>query len=196
MRDTLKRSMTAVERSIPVNKFIFITETGKPIGQLRNLGVSRATTDIVAVIDDDVIVNRLWFKECLSFLKNNDDVIAVIGNTHEGPTLGCMLCKRKEFLAGGGFPYLDSDILNNKKVVTLNQVFVDHVVTPLQIIRHTLHWLGHGFATDYKFGWYNDPRECVRLFFFYLKRKRPVNSLQYVLWFAKAIYVYPLRLID
>ena len=195
MRDTLPLVIKSIKESIPDSNIIFVTGNGL-IGDLRNKGLMKATSEFVCFVDDDIIVTKEWFGKCIETLKNNENVVCVSGRTKEGYTLGCTVCKAKLFKKLGGFPKLDSLVSNRVKFVVLDDVFCKHLVSELQVFRHLLHWFVHGFYSESKFGFSVGVTKGYKLIFGFLLKRKPSYSLSYLLWFIKAIYVYLIKKVN
>ena len=107
-RDCFLYCMRAVNRVFGDVIIHLRCERGVPLGLTRNNGLYQCSSRFVAFIDDDVIVNGYWLNRCLSELEADPMLVGVQGRVPEGETLGCMVVRREAFLAGGGFPPLDS----------------------------------------------------------------------------------------
>ena len=106
MRESLSNTIKSVKAVIPNPNIILITGKGA-IGDLRNKGLLQCNSNLMCFVDDDIILNTDWYTKCLKALQANPELIAVGGKTPIHDTLGCMICKTKEFKNAGGFPKLD-----------------------------------------------------------------------------------------
>jgi glycosyltransferase involved in cell wall biosynthesis len=195
LRPTLRQVCNQVNNVIPDPNLILVTERGSSIGELRNQGLAKVTSEFVAFIDDDILI-RDNFADLISFLKTHPDYDCVFGEPELGFTLGCSLFRTARLKAVGGFPMLDSLIVKDRplKAKILSGVYCDHLVSrPFDVIKHSWYWMWHGFNTESRFGFLHNPKECVSLFFksLFVWRK-PAIAFCYLFWFVKAGFAYPL----
>jgi len=139
-------------------------ERGIQLGTIRNIGLKKCRGNLVVFIDDDVILNKAWLEKCLKALDEDSNLIMVQGVVPEGETCGCMIVRRKEFVAGGGFPELDSYV--NRRFEGHYKVVRDavcfHYARGFGLIRHALKWIMSFYQTEFRAGIYHDPKESLR----------------------------------
>jgi cellulose synthase/poly-beta-1,6-N-acetylglucosamine synthase-like glycosyltransferase len=158
------------------------------IGDIRNFGLSFAHSEFVAFIDDDTLVTKEWFTECMKILQQPE----VIGVTLNFTT--AMICKTEQFKAVGGFPPLDSHVCFKKGIVKIDKPFgVIHYSSDIELFKHSLRWLTHGFNPENKFGFNYGVLPSVKQIFVNLQRKKPLMLTSYCLWFIKACYIKSLK---
>jgi len=58
-----------------------VTDAGQGLAQARDLGWRQANGELVAWIDDDIVVSKDWAKAIVSILDNNQDIAGVSGPT-------------------------------------------------------------------------------------------------------------------
>lgn len=196
LRETLKYTVDSIYSSIPSPRLIIITKRGKTIGELRNEGLSKATSEFVCFIDDDIIVTKEWFKKLIAFLKSNQNIDCAFGKIKEGYTLGCSIFRTSTLKEVGGFPRIDTHVTDRITFAIVKDSFCYHVIKPLDPILHTMHWMTHGFGTELRFGINNNPKTSVQLFFHFMRRKRPDYAVSYILWLIKGLITYPIALLS
>jgi len=195
LRDTLGYTIDSIGSSIPSPRLILITKRGRTIGELRNEGLSIASSEFVCFVDDDIIVNKEWFRKLMTFLKSNENIDVAFGKIREGYTLGCSIFRTSRLKKVGGFPMIDTRVTDRVTFAIVKDSYCDHVIKPLDPILHTVRWMNHGFGTELRFGLNNNPRTSVQLFFRFLFRKKPAYAASYVLWLIKGLITYPIGLL-
>lgn len=194
LRDSLLQTLKSVQDTIPDATVILVTGKGV-IGDLRNKGLTRCSSEFTCFVDDDIILNKDWFDKCMNALKDKS-LIAVSGRTREGYTLGCTVCRTKAFQNAGGFPSLDNYLPEKLgvKYRVVEDAVCQHNVG--RAVGHVLHFLVHGFQTESRAGFYNNPVESLRLMFHYFKRGLPEYAVVQVFWLVKLLFVWPFILED
>lgn len=195
LRDTLRYTIDSVCSSIPSPRLILITKRGKTIGELRNEGLSKASSEFVCFVDDDIIVTKEWFRKLMTFLRSHENIDCAFGKIREGYTLGCSIFRTSALKRAGGFPRIDTRVTDRVSFVIVKDSYCDHIIKPLDPILHTVHWMNQGFGTELRFGLNNNPRTSVQLFFRFLFRKKPGYAASYVLWLIKGLITYPIGLL-
>ena len=198
LRESLRYTLDSINKTIPDPNVIMITDKGV-IGDLRNKGLQKCSSKYCCFVDDDIVLNKNWFSKCMTKLETTPNVVAVVGRTEEGYTLGCMICKTEEFKRRGGFPRLDSYISNKygSSFVILEDAVCEHRVgRGIVVIGHVFHFLTHGFQTETRAGIYNNPVASVRLMFQYLKKRLPEYAVVQMFWLFKIVFVWPFILED
>jgi len=193
LRGSLTYTLKSVNEAIPNPNVILVTERGV-IGELRNKGLMQCNSRYVCFVDDDILLNRVWFSKCMKRLEEDDSVIAVVGRTEESYTCGCMICKTKEFKQAGGFPKLDSYVFNKlgQRIVILEDAICDHIgLRGLTVIHHSFYWLTRCFQTESRAGIYHNPIESVRLIVHFLRNRLPEYAASELLWVIKTFFVLP-----
>jgi len=198
MRKTLKYAIYAAKRSIHEPRFIFVKGKGF-IGDLRNEGLEKAQTKYVCFIDDDIIVPKNWFNECVNTLEQNNNIVCVLGNTEKGYTFGAMVCKTEMLKSIGGFTKADSYLLerinqHGMKYVIREDIICKHLVSELETIRHTRHWLLHGWGTEARFGILNlGITDAYKKIFKFLVKGEPESSLMCIFCLIKSLFVFAIK---
>jgi glycosyltransferase involved in cell wall biosynthesis len=135
-RPTLTRCVNAVLNVIPNANIILITERGN-IGDLRNEGLRQVESEIFAFVDDDVIVNKRWFKECMKYIDRYD---MVCGRYYPFTGLGACVCRTSAFKKTKFDRRYDGTIYSKVRYIVVD-VWCDHL--DYHYIRHVLFWLRH-----------------------------------------------------
>jgi glycosyltransferase involved in cell wall biosynthesis len=198
MRETLSNTIKSVKAVIPNPTLILITGKGA-IGDLRNQGLIKCTSDFMCFVDDDIILNPEWYAKCMQTLKANPDAIAVCGHTPFHHTLGCMICRTKELIKCGGFPPLDDHILEklDPKILTVTDAVCEHQVKRgFGPLKHNLHFFFHGFQTEERAGWVLNPRRQVWISLCYFKAGHPDYAVGSLVWIVKPFFVFPFIIED
>ena len=142
LRESLRNTLDSISKTVPDPHIIMITGKGV-IGDLRNRGLQKCSSEYCCFVDDDVVLNKNWFSTCMEKLKINS-LVAVSGRSEEGYTLGCMICKTEEFKRRGGFPRLDSYVTNRfgSSFMFLEDAVCEHRVSRgVNVFGHVLHFL-------------------------------------------------------
>jgi glycosyltransferase involved in cell wall biosynthesis len=198
LRYTLGNTIKSVKAVIPNPNIILITGKGN-IGELRNKGLLQCTSELMCFVDDDIILNKNWYTKCMQIIQARPEIVAVCGKTPVHHTLGCMICRTQEFKRVGGFPQLDDYVLRKlgPKILSLEDAVCEHHVKrgfgPLQ---HNLHFLCHGFQTEKRAGWCNDPKKQVWITYGFFKAKYPDYAVGSFVWLIKLIFAFPFILED
>ena len=198
MRESLSNTIKSVKVVIPNPNIILITGKGA-IGDLRNKGLLQCNSNLMCFVDDDIILNTDWYTKCLKALQANPELIAVGGKTPIHDTLGCMICKTKEFKNAGGFPKLDDHVLRKRgsKIRILEDAICEHQIKRgFGPIQHNLHFLVHGFQTDQRAGWCYNPKKQLLMIYFFFKAGYPDYAVGSSVWLAKPIFVLPFIIED
>ena len=198
MRATLGNTIKSVKAVIPNPNIILVTGKGA-IGDLRNQGLLQCRSDLMCFVDDDIVLNASWYAKCLQALQAHPEIIAVGGKTPIHHTLGCMICRTKEFQRSGGFPKLDDHVLRKlgSKILILEDALCEHQIKrgfgPLQ---HNLHFLCHGFQTDQRAGWCYSPKKQLLMVYSFFKTGHFDYAVGSSVWLVKPIFVLPFILED
>jgi hypothetical protein len=199
LRDTLENTIKSVKAVIPNPNIILITGKGA-IGDLRNKGLLQCNSSLMCFVDDDIILNSNWYTKCMEALQAYPEIIAVCGRPPQfESTLGCMICRTKEFKNAGGFPKLDDHVMSKlgSKILTLKDAVCEHQIKRgFAPIRHNLHFLCHGFQTENRVGWWFIPSSNVLTVFDYFKRGYPDFAVGYSLWLIKTFFSIPFIIED
>ena len=198
LRESLDDTIKSVKVVIPNPNIILITGKGA-IGDLRNKGLFQCSSDLVCFVDDDVILNRLWFSKCMAALNAHPEIIAVCGKAPLHYTLGCMIARTKEFKSVGGFPRLDDHVQRKlgPKILNLEDAVCEHrIKRGYGPFLHNLHFLFHGFQTEKRAGWWYDPRATFFLVYEFYKSGNPDFAIATSLWFIKTFFAIPFILED
>lgn len=199
LRETLGNTIKSVKTVIPNPNIILITGKGA-IGDLRNKGLRQCNSSLACFVDDDVILNSSWYTKCMNALQAHPEITAVCGTTPQLYwTLGCMICRTKEFKSAGGFPKLDDHVMQKlgKKILTLEDAMCEHQIKRgFEPIRHNLHFLCHGFQTEKRAGWWQSPTRNVLGVYDWFKRGYPDFAVGYSLWLVKTFFSLPFILED
>jgi len=191
-------TIESVKAVIPNPNVILVTGKGA-IGDLRNKGLRSCSSSLMCFVDDDIILNGSWYKKCMEVLKARPEIIAVGGKTPLHHTLGCMICRTKEFKSAGGFPQLDDRVLRRlgPRILILEDAVCQHQTKrgfgPLQ---HNLHFLCHGFQTEQRAGWCYDPYITVMMACDFLKAGYPDYAVGSSVWLIKPLFALPFMLED
>jgi glycosyltransferase involved in cell wall biosynthesis len=173
-----------IKKVIPKSRIIYVTEKGI-LGDLRNQGLARATSEYVAFIDDDTLITSEWFIESLKVLKASGNICVCVP-----PVCTCTLCRTREFKAVGGFPLLDGNIIRKRGIVVADKTYgVVHYTTEWANFVHTLKWFNDGFEYNFPFGTYNGITISFLRIIRFARQKKPLTSLTHVLWLIKALYI-------
>jgi glycosyltransferase involved in cell wall biosynthesis len=198
LRETLDDTIQSVKAVIPNPNIILITGKGN-IGDLRNEGLLKCSSSLMCFVDDDIILNRNWYKKCMQAIQTYPEITAVCGRTPQHDTLGCMICKTGEFKRAGGFPKLDDQVLRKlgSKMLTLEDAVCEHQVKRgFGPLRHNLHFMCHGFQTEKRAGWWYDPRFTIWHVYGYFKAGYPDFAVGFSVWLVKNIFTFPFVLED
>lgn len=76
-REEIKDCLDAIEKHIPYGKIIFSNAIG--FANARNELMKKVSTEYFLFIDDDIIVNRVWFNKLYNIMEKNLNVGAVNG---------------------------------------------------------------------------------------------------------------------
>ena len=198
MRETLDNTIKSVKAVIPNPNIILITGKGN-IGDLRNKGLLQCSSSLMCFVDDDIILNSNWYKKCMQALQAHPEIIAVCGKTPVHHTLGCTICRTKEFKSAGGFPKLDAHVIRKfgPKILSLEDAVCEHQIKRgFGPIQHNLHFLCHGFQTEERAGWCQNPRTQAWMIYAYFKAGYPDYAIGSSLWIIKSIFTLPFILED
>ena len=198
MRETLGNTIKSVKTVIPSPNIILITGKGA-IGDLRNKGLRQCSSSLMCFVDDDIILNTDWYTKCMQALQANPEVIAVGGRTPIHHTLGCLICRTKEFKSAKGFPKLDDHVLQKlgSKILILEDAICEHQIKRgFGPLRHNLHFLCHGFQTDERAGWCYNPRKHLFMVYSFFKAGYPDYAVGSSVWLIKPIFVLPFVIED
>jgi hypothetical protein len=198
LRHTLENAIKSVKAVIPNPNIILVTGKGT-IGELRNKGLSQCTSSLMCFVDDDIALNNDWYAKSRQALQDHPEIIAVCGRTPVHHTLGCMICRTEELKKAGGFPKLDSYVLRKfgPKILSLGDAVCEHYIKRgFEPIQHNLHFLCHGFQTEERAGWCNNPIDQVWMVYSYLKTGYPDYAVGSSLWIIKLFFVLPFILED
>jgi hypothetical protein len=193
LRETLGKTIESVKAVIQNPNIILITGKGA-IGDLRNKGLHQCSSSLTCFVDDDIILNNSWYTKCMQALQDNPEITAVCGKTPVHHTLGCMICRTKEFKIAGGFPKLDDYVLRKlgPNILTLEDAVCEHLVKRgFGPIQHNLHFLCHGFQTEERAGWSFNPREQAWVIYEYFKAGYPDYAIGSSVWLFKLIFAFP-----
>ncbi len=183
LRKTLPIVIKRINKIIPDNNIILITDKNHNIGDLRNIGLKKVTSDVCAFVDDDVLITKEWFNKCQQVLEEGSIACSLDFTI-------CMLCKTKELKSIGGFPSFDSHIFLNPKIQLLKENFgVTHQIENKDLLPHTFKWLMHGFSKETPFGHNNGIKSSLKISFNYLISKKPLLSIPYWFWLTKALFI-------
>jgi glycosyltransferase involved in cell wall biosynthesis len=193
MRRSLRDCVQGIYRVIPNANIILATETGIPLGTVRNLGLRRARSEFVAFIDDDVLVNKAWFNKCMTILQDHAELIGVEGSVPEGQTLGCMILRRERFIKAGGYPKLDAyaDNVYRDQLFIFSSPTCYHYSKGLTLIRHALHWIFSFYQTESPIGVYHNPKTSLKMIIKFLRAKKPEMIVNEIIYLIKTIYSLP-----
>ena len=198
LRKTLGDTIQSVKAVIPNPNIILVTGKGA-IGDLRNKGLLQCSSSLMCFVDDDIILNNSWYKKSIQALQAHPEIIAVGGKTPVHHTLGCLICRTKEFKSAGGFPKLDDLVLRKlgSKILILNDAVCEHQIKRgLGPLRHNLHFLCHGFQTEERAGWCYNPRKQLLMVYAFFKAGHPDYAVGSSVWLVKPFFVLPFLLED
>ena len=198
LRETLGDAVKSVNAVIPNPKIILITGKGA-IGDLRNKGLRQCNSSLMCYVDDDIILNSSWYAKCMEALEAHPEIIAVGGKTPVHHTLGCMICRTKEFKSAGGFPKLDDKVLQKlgPKMLIIEDAVCEHQTKRgFGPLRHNLHFLCHSFQTDQRAGWCYNPAQQAWMIYDFFKAGYPDYAVGSSLWLIKPLFVLPFILED
>lgn len=198
LRETLSNTIKSVKAVIPNPNIILITGKGA-IGDLRNKGLLQCNSNLMCFVDDDIILNSNWYTKCIQALQTHPEITAVRGKTPIHHTLGCMICRTKEFKSAGGFPKLDDHVLRKlgPKILTLEDAVCEHQIKRgFGPLRHNLHFLCHGFQTEERAGWCYNPRKQVWMIYDFFKAGYPDYAVGSSVWLVKPFFTLPFILED
>jgi hypothetical protein len=198
LRESLVDTIKSVKAVIPNPNIILITGKGA-IGELRNKGLLQCSSNLMCFVDDDIILNTDWYTKCIQTLQANPELIAVGGKTPIHHTLGCMICRTKEFKNAGGFPKLDDHVLQKlgSKILILEDAICEHQIKRgFGPIQHNLHFLCHGFQTDERAGWCYNPRKQLLMVYYFFKTGHFDYAVGSSVWLIKPIFVFPFVIED
>lgn len=198
LRETLRSALESVKAVIPNPNIILITGKGA-IGELRNKGLSQCNSNLTCFVDDDIILNKSWYKKCTEALLANPGLVAVCGRTAQCYTLGCMICRTNEFKRAGGFPSLDDQVHAKlgSRMLILNDAVCEHLIKRgFEPIRHNMHFMLHGFQTENRVGWWYSPLDTIGVVLDFFKRRYPDFAVGYSLWLIKTFFSFPFILED
>jgi hypothetical protein len=199
-RKSLTEALQSALNVIPDANIILVTDKSRndlTLGMLRNRGLAKVHSEFVCFLDDDIILNTDWYNKCMKRLEDKS-VIAVAGKGSTsgivGDTLGCMVCKTKQFKAVRGFPKLDSYLENKigKQFVIVQDAICEHRPSRgLTLIWHTLLGMQRNFQTESKVGHYKNPKDSVNQIISSLKKGYPDNVVCELLWIIKTSFSLP-----
>jgi glycosyltransferase involved in cell wall biosynthesis len=195
-RKSLARTIQSAYEVIPEANIILVTDKMRSdltLGMLRNKGLAKACSEYTCFLDDDIVVNKNWYDKSMKRLQN-ESTIVVAGRTSTIDTLGCMICKTKQFKEVGGFPKLDSfldDKLGDRFVVVSDAICEHQAPRGLAVIQHTLRYLTVAFQAETKVGVYHNPIWSVKQIFSYLKKGWPDYVIGELFWIVKTLFSLP-----
>ncbi len=198
LRETLGNTVKSINEVIPNPNIILITGKGA-IGDLRNKGLRQCRSNLMCFVDDDIVLNKSWYKKCMQALQDNPALIAVGGKTSIHHTLGCMICRTKEFKTAGGFPKLDDQVLRKlgSKIIILEDAICEHLIKRgFGPIQHNLHFLCHGFQSTQRAGWCYNPKKQLLMVYYFFKAGYPDYAVGSSVWLIKPIFVFPFVIED
>ena len=198
LRESLGDTLQSVKRVIPDPNVILIIGKGA-IGELRNRGLSKCTSDLMCFVDDDIILNRDWYKKCIRVLQTRPGIIVVSGKAPMHYTLGCMICRTEELKNAGGFPKLDDGIQQKlgAKMLTIENAVCEHQIKRgFGPIKHNLHFLFHGFQTEKRAGGCYNPAKHTLMAYSFLRAGYPDFAVGSSIWLIKPLFVFPFILED
>jgi hypothetical protein len=198
LRKTLADTIKSVKAVIPNPNIILITGKGA-IGDLRNKGLFQCSSSLMCFVDDDIILNSSWYTKCMQALQAHPEITAVCGKAPTHHTLGCMICRTREFKSAGGFPKLDDHVLRKlgPKILTLEDAVCEHQIKRgFGPIRHNLHFLCYGFQTEERVGWCYSPRKQIFMVYGFFKAGCPDYAVGSSVWLVKPIFALPFILED
>jgi glycosyltransferase involved in cell wall biosynthesis len=191
-RESLAKAIQSAYEVIPEANIILITDKIRKdltLGMLRNKGLAKARSEYTCFLDDDIVLSKDWYDKCMKALQN-ESTIVVAG----GETLGCVICKTKQFKEVGGFPKMDS-YLEDKlgdRLVKLSDAICEHdIPRGIPVIQHMLYGLMLNFQTESKVGVYHNPRKSVKQIFSFLKEGSPDYAFCELFWIVKTLFVFP-----
>jgi hypothetical protein len=197
-RDSLAHCVHAVQSVFGDTRIYVQTERGIQLGEIRNVGLRKCHSELVAFIDDDVIINKPWLDKCLMVLNSEPNLVMVQGMVPEGETLGCMIVRRERFLQGGGFPDLDSYV--NQRFLGSFRVIRDavcyHYARGFVLVGHAAHWIVSFYQTEFRSGLYHNPKESFTNLVNYLRRGLPEMFLCECVYIIKTFFALPFILED
>jgi hypothetical protein len=198
MRKTLRSTIESVKAVIPNPNIILITGKGT-IGDLRNKGLFKCSSNLMCFVDDDIILNNSWYTKCMQALQANPEIIAVGGKAPFQHTLGCIICRTEEFKKTGGFPSLDDHVLRklgSKMLILEDAICEHHIKRGFGPIQHNLHFLFHGFQTEERAGWCYNPRKQLFMIYAFFKARQPDYAVGSSVWLVKPMFVFPFVIED
>jgi glycosyltransferase involved in cell wall biosynthesis len=191
-RKSLAKTIQSAYKVIPEANITLLTEKIRPdltLGMLRNKGLAKARSEYTCFLDDDIVLSKDWYDKCMKALQN-ESTIVVAG----GETLGCIICKTKQFKEVGGFPKMDSyleDKLGDRFVKLSDAICEHEIPRGIPVIQHMLYGLMLNFQTESKVGVYHNPRKSVKQIFSFLKEGSPDYAFCELFWIVKTLLVLP-----
>jgi glycosyltransferase involved in cell wall biosynthesis len=191
-RKSLTKAIQSAYEVIPEANIILITDKIRKdltLGMLRNKGLAKARSEYTCFLDDDIVLSKDWYDKCMKALQN-ESTIVVAG----GDTLGCIICKTKQFKEVGGFPKMDSyleDKLGDRFVILSDAICEHEIPRGIPVIQHMLYGLMLNFQTESKVGVYHNPRKSVKQIFSFLKEGSPDYAFCELFWIVKTLFVLP-----
>jgi glycosyltransferase involved in cell wall biosynthesis len=195
MRKTLPYCLQAIFEVIPEPIIHLITDKGLTTGEFRNKGLMECRSEYTVFVDDDVIVNKNWYEQCMKKLLDNPNLIVAGGRFEHGLTLGCIICRTKAFQQIGGFPRMDCYIERKlgDRCATVD-VVCQHIHPKLDMVFRQFYNIVCDFQTESKTGTGNNPKQAMQNFFLFLYWKQPEAAISQPLWIIKSVFCLPFLL--
>ena len=191
-RESLAKAIQSAHEVIPEANIILITDKIRAdltLGMLRNKGLAMARSEYTCFLDDDIVLSKDWYDKCMKALQNKSTIVVAGGDT-----LGCIICKTKQFKEVGGFPKMDSfleDKLGDRFVILSDAICEHEIPRGIPVIQHMLYGLMLNFQTESKVGVYHNPRKSVKQIFSFLKEGSPDYAFCELFWIVKTLFVLP-----
>jgi glycosyltransferase involved in cell wall biosynthesis len=197
-RDSLAYCTYAARSVFGDTEIYLQSERGVQLGEIRNIGLRKCHSELVACIDDDVIVNKAWLEKCLAALGSDSKLVMVQGVVPEGETLGCMIVRREPFMRGGGFPDLDSYV-NQRflgSYIVIRDAVCYHCTRGFSLVGHAAKWIVSFYNTEFRAGLYHNPKESLTNLVKYVWTGKPEMVFCELMYMIKTFFALPFILED